>query len=320
MTFRELQDLTLRELGFNPGSVAEEPRTRIKDRLNSWQRRMATEPGLSRYLRDSYAMTMTTVAGRSRYGVPLSVERIIAIRDLANETLLECVALDDLRRVDPGMESSGNPTHWALLGQYPVHTQPSDASTLALKSTSASDTAIVANVEYLNSSGIQLTDSVTLTGTTAVAVGTNVVEILTVRLSAAPVGSVTIYEDTDAGTVLGYIYFNRLGSRSWHVQLYPIPTSALTLTLDAVRRLTDMIYDYDEPILPRDFHDVLSLAVQSDEWRRKGDLEQAQVVRAEYEARKRDLIAWTWNLPAYLPGGASEAGGSRLGPWFPRGT
>ena len=321
MTFRELQDITLRELGYNPQAVGEEPRARVKDRLNSWHRRLLTEPGLSRYLRDAYTLTLETVANQSRYGLPYAVERIVAIRDVTNQITLDCIALDEIRRGDPGLSSSGNPMAYALLGQFPVQSQPSDASTLYVKSSSAYDYTQTATLEYLNSSGIQTSATVTLTNTTAVAIGSTVLEVLRFSVSSAPYGNITLYEDSDAGTQLALIPAGETAVTHWHIVLYPVPTDAITLTLDVTRRLTNLSLDGDEPMLPRDFHDLLSYAAQCDEWRRKGELDRAAIVRTEFEARKKDLVAWTWNLPGYFPGGQSQNGSpSRLGPWFPSGS
>jgi len=321
MTFRELQDITLRELGYNPQAVGEEPRARVKDRLNSWHRRLLTEPGLSRYLRDAYSLTLTTVANQSRYGLPYAVERIVAVRDVTNQIALDCIALDEIRRGDPGLSSSGDPMAYALLGQFPVHTQPSDSSTLYVVSSSGYDITQTVLMEYINAAGKQVNTSAVLTGLTAVAIGTTVIEVLRLSLTSSTTGDVTLTEDAGGGTELAFIPAGDTNIAHWHILLYPVPASAVTLTLDCTRRLTNLSRDGDEPALPRDFHDLLSYAAQCDEWRRKGELERAAIVRTEFEARKKDLVAWTWNLPGYFPGGQSQNGSpSRLGPWFPSGS
>lgn len=320
MTFRELQDTCLRELGYDPASLSTEPRERVKDRLNHWHRRLLTRPVLSRWMRQASSVTITSVSGTAQYAVPFSVSQIVAIRDETNDRALPCVALDTIRQADPGLTATGVSDVWALVGQRPVYGQPATAVPIYCKSTSALDTMTV-HLEYLTSNHVQKRASATLTGATAVAIGSDsVLEVLGWDLSTVPAGEVTLHETSGSGTQLGSIPAGMTTTARLWIQLYPTPNSAITYNLDVVRRLTDLMRDGEEPLLPRDFQDVLSLGVLADEWRRKGDLERSALMRQDYEGRLKDLEWWVWNQPAYSPGAPSLDAPSRLGPWFPAGS
>lgn len=117
-----------------------------------------------------------------------------------------------------------------------------------------------------------------------------------------------------------YVYVNlgRNSSGLLQVQLWPTPQAANTYTLDYMAELTDMSADTDVPLLPADFHHVLSLGAQHDEWRRMDD-DRAISLRQDIEFVLKSLNAYVWDLADATDEGCVHRP-SRLGAWYEAGT
>lgn len=320
VTFKELVDRALEECNYDFSTSSSTPRTRLKKRVNDWHRRILGRPTFTRLLRDSSSYTFPSVASQAVYGLPIALGRVNAIREADNDQRLELKTLDWLRSEDPGLTASGTPDVYVLRGWHKVQLQPSDASAITIKSTSASDNG-TAYIEYLNASGQRLTASQTMGGTSdTTLVASGVVEILNVYLATAAVGTVTVYEDSASGTALAAIPPGATSGRYLHIQLWPTPTSAITYYVDYTRELADMVQDKDEPLLPPDFHHLLWRGAVVDEWVFKDD-GRADYLRQDLEAELRNAAAWVWNQADYIPTPHDQrARVSRLGGFFPRGS
>jgi hypothetical protein len=111
-----------------------------------------------------------------------------------------------------------------------------------------------------------------------------------------------------------YIDLGRASTGLFQVQLWPTPQDAYTYTLDYTAQIADMTDDAEEPILPLDFHRVLSLGAQEEEWVRADD-DRAAIARGRREAIERNLHRWLWDLPDSTT--ERPSGWSQLGAWFP---
>ena len=120
------------------------------------------------------------------------------------------------------------------------------------------------------------------------------------------------------GVPVVYVNLGRNSSGLLQIQLWPTPQGAYTYTVDYTAALTDLSANTDEPLLPADFHQVLSLGAQHDEWVRMDD-DRALVVLRRIEQRLKALHAYVWDL-ADTTDEQQIAPPSRLGAWFPRGT
>ena len=115
MTFLQLQDRALKALNFSTTATSE-PRTRVKEAINAWQRRILTKPQFARLLRDRQ-LTMTSVASTSIYTFASTVKRINGITDTTNDIPLLRRDLSWLRREDPGLDTGAQPRAYVFLGQ-----------------------------------------------------------------------------------------------------------------------------------------------------------------------------------------------------------
>jgi hypothetical protein len=316
VTFLNLQDAVLSACGHASTDTA--IRTRVKRHLNSWQREILTRPGHSRLLRDS-EYTFATVAAQHTYGLGIPMGRLLGVHERTNESVLALRDLGWLRRTDPGLSATGDPASaYIPRGWFPVQVQPSTADDIFIKSTSAADTMTV-DWEFTLSTMERVSGSTALTGTTAVLLGTatTVVEITKLALRTAPAGVVTVTQTTGAGTTLLTLQIGQQFGRFLHLQLWPTPAAVTTYRVDCTREIEDMVQDTDQPLLPRDFHPILALGAEYEEWRKLSD-DRAPMVYQDLEKRLRSLNAWLWDLPDHTQGVAP--GRSRLGGWYEAGT
>ena len=89
MTFDELVDGSLEEIGYAPSTASSGVSARIKRGVNEWHRRLLANPGHSRFLKDTYSVTFPSVSGTAMYGLPASVGRINSVYEDTNDVKLE---------------------------------------------------------------------------------------------------------------------------------------------------------------------------------------------------------------------------------------
>lgn len=304
-------------------SPASEITTRFTAFLNLAQRKLLTKPGFGR-LRDD-TTTFASAVSTSVYALPPSVAKIQSIQDRTNNRRLEEKSLTWLRGVDPGLTSTGGqPTVYIPLGYQQVAVQPSNASEIFIKSTSASDTNN-AYLEGFRTGGYPIViGPIAMTGVTAKtfsAAITDIVEITKVYLSAAAVGTVTVHEDSGVGTELARIPIGQLYARYQAIQLWPVPGAITTYHVDYVRTIPDMVNATDEPLLPEDFHYLLVEGALLKEWTKKDDLTRRNIAQADYDDGLRDLRRWLIVNPDTTASlRAVPVRFSQLGPSYPSGS
>lgn len=293
-------------------------KNRLIEFLNETHREILSHPGLQR-LRDD-VLTFASVANQPAYALPW-VAKLNRLSEATNDRTLDGMTLAQYRAIAPDPTSiSGTPSHWVWTGYQPVAKQPSDASSLFVDSTSASDTG-TAYLEGETSGGYPRAVQVTMTGTTAVNLSAAVsdwVRVTKFYLGTAAVGTVTLHEDASGGTELARIGIGQTSQRYTGVILYPTPASAITYTVDATIGITDLAQDTDEPRLPADFHDLLVAGAMVREYEKTDDGRLTTSMQ-RYQQRLRDLLFW---MHESASGSSMQRTGigSRLGPWYPAGT
>lgn len=317
MTFLQLKTRLARRRGKNAATLDSVTDTRLGDFLNESHRELLTEVGMSQ-LRDDI-LTFASVASQQRYAlVEQGIARINRIWETTNDQTLVKRSLAWLRDQDPDPQT-GVSEVWIPLGFTQVSAQPSDASEVFVKSTSASDTG-TAYVEGIITGGYRRTANVTMTGTTAVSLNTAITSFIQIDkfyLSAVAVGTVTLHEDSGSGTELARIAIGDGYAKYHTILLYPTPSAVVTYYMDVTRSIADMSVNTDEPLIPEDFHDLLLDMADLKELV-KGDDSRYPAVEAHRVKRRMELRAWLFAGPSDgAP--AATSGGSNLGSWYPAG-
>lgn len=316
MTFLEIKQDIFRRTN-KPTSPETEVVTRISAFVNQRHRSLLTMPGVDQ-MRDSTS-TFASVSGTARVALPQALTRIKAMFETTNNRRLGEKSLDWLRSVNP-QQDSGTPMYYVPKGYECVAVQPSDASQIWVKSSSASDVGTV-YVEGIRTGGILGSSSVVMTGTTAVQVGSfsDWVEITKFYVSSAAVGLISLYEDSGTGAVLGQITIGRDRPYYFVVLLWPTPSSAITYTFDFTREILDMVNDTDEPYLPTDYHDLLSIGGRMDEYQKMDD-SRYSTAKAEYSEKYKSFQYFIHGRASERLIPRSSSGGvgfSDLGGWYP---
>lgn len=290
---------------------------RYRNSVNEAHRQVLRMPGMEalRYA----SLTFASVADQKLYALPTQgVARINRITEQTNDRKLEYRTPAWLDSVAPD-PTTGTPWAWIPKGYVEVHTQPADASAVYVVSTSASDTA-VAYVEGIRTGGYYSSTRVTMTGTTAVAVGsiTDFIAITKFYLANAAVGTVTLKEDSGSGTELSKIAIGDVRGQFYGFQLYNTPSSAITYTADILRSIPDMVNDADEPLIPEDFHDLLIDMAEMKELRKQDDPDRYAMLVGDVKRGQDALKSFVISHPDWVPNWDGNRGQmSTLGAWFP---
>lgn len=322
VTFSEISADVYRRLNFDT-TPATAVQTRIKAFINQRHRQILAIPGME-LLRDApKPMTFASVASQSTYAMGPNVARIKDIYDgTTNQLKLTERSVQWLRTMDPRSTNTGTPESWIPITTAQVQTQPSAATGVYVKSTSASDGAsTTAYIETARTGGYRASASVAMNGVTGTLIGsqTDHIEVDKFYLSAVAVGTVTLETAASGGTVLATIPPGQSYARFLIIQLWPIPSAVVTYSVDFTREIADMVNATDEPLLPSDFHPLLSTGARIDEYEKMDDDRRTALLR-DWKVGTDALKNFVINGPDYLivPGG-SNAQGSNLGGMYPAG-
>ena len=317
MTRNELEQAVYRWLNKATASPNSETQTRIRAFLNAEMREVLSGSGMER-LRATTA-TFASVASQPQYGLPLEFSKVQRIVDQDNFCVLQERDLNWLRIAEPDPSTASTPYVYVPYGYQAVQIQPSGASELFAKSSSASDTQTI-YIEGFLTGGLPRTASVSLTGTTAVSLSASITtweRVTKCYVSTAAVGVISLHEDSGAGTTLAQIPIGKTSSRYQSIILWPTPSSVRTYHVDGYAALTDLAQDTDSPPCPEDFHELFVYGACYRECLKTDD-QRAQSFKQLREDKLRALKGFvnTSASTRLVPGG-SAIGWSNLGGMYP---
>lgn len=320
MNFLQLKTRLAHRRGAKTSTLDSNTSTRYGFALNESHKKVLRKRG-----RESLrygVVPFASVSGQKLYALPEhGVARINRIYETDNDRKLTYKTPDWLDTVEPD-QHSGTPWVWVPRGLGEVHTQPSNASAMFADSTSASDTG-TAYVEGIRTGGYFGSASVTMTGTTAVQVGsvTDFILITKFYLSTAAVGTVTLHEDSSGGTELSRIAVGDVKARFHQFQLFDTPSGVITYYADVLLSIPEMSNDTDEPWIPEDFHDMLIDMAELKELRKADDPNRFAMLTADVTTADRELDTFINNHPDWKPSSTDKPVGiSTLGAWTPADT
>jgi hypothetical protein len=299
--------------------------TRLTRFLNEGIRIVLSQPGMSRLADSDSPLTVSSVASQARYVVPEAVAQIRGMTERTNDHPLTAMSLTEYRRIEPDpAANSGTPEQYVPIGKVAVAVQPSNASAIFIKSTSASDVG-TAYIEGLITGGYRRTASVVMTGVTAVQIDSTLstfIEIEDVYLSANAVGTITVHEDSGSGTELARITIGQKRPRYYGFYLWPTPSGAIDYLVDYRRELLDLVQVTDEPPLPLDYHHMLMAYAVAREYEVKGDTARVVIALKRFTDTLNRLKYETQTNAQELPVSNHRRliGHSRLGGMFPADT
>lgn len=319
MNLRELTDGVLDHFNYSTDGSSE-ARQRVQRFINEWHRRILAKPGMDRLRQSSISVTST--ASSPTIVVPESVGKILRIYDTTNRITLEERFFDWYRfaEADP-TNHTGTPTVWVPMGDIGCSALGATSGTgMWVESTSASDTQRV-TIEGIRLGGHVWSDTVLLTGLTRVQIGslTDWTEITKVRLDLPAVGIVTLYKVNAAGTALATISPGYTASHYRQIALWPTPAAAVAYTIDHQRNILDMRSEFDEPLIPEDFHWLLDRGAKCNEYELKEDGRMG-ACRLDLERGIAELRASMATRDVFVPARTNVRFISRINGWCPADT
>lgn len=185
-------------------------------------------------------------ASAEDYVLPRDLDTISLIRSTTRKLFF--IPDDIFYEYIPNPTSTGNPRGYRVWEVEGVSTRLSTDDTLEVISDSASDTSQTVRIVGYDTNGLLRTESLTLTGTTAVA-GTITYDAgkpLRISKSAATTGIITVREAT-ADTALVKFAPSEISAKFKVLSLYPIPSAATTLYMEYFTRIRNLEGDNDVP-------------------------------------------------------------------------
>jgi len=240
--------------------------------------------------------TLTSVASTSQYGMPLYVKEVLNVED---PTTPRFVYVLNRRLFDlsyPGTTDSGTPLFCYPLNVRGVQRHPSTDCVLTLVSDSTADagSSFKVRVTGFNSSGVLVTELVTMNGTSEVSTSNTYDSTLGVeRLVKAPstgksfTGNVTVSDAAD--NVLATIPTWWDSPEYAWIEFHPIPAAAINYNIRAEMRRPPLVNDEDWPELPEAFHMMLVFGVTQDLLGKQGMAAVANQHRATYKEMETRL-------------------------------
>lgn len=331
MNLATIEARTYARLGWdnaNPGAAVV---ARVRGFINETYRELIGRKGFEQYRRQLIPVVAFT--GESIGSLSQSVTKIHSMLDTTNNRVLDFVTVDDIRRMDPNISTAGRPTAYAIYNlSGAVRKQPALTLLYAISTSASDDATKKVYVQGINSDGELVSVSVALNGITEVQIPTYLWSNVTrfyIQIPATQglgaitpaVGAIYLYTLTGqyALTQIGVIPPGRSSARYSQVLLYPTPTQTTGFTADAEVLVEDLIEEGDEPILPVDFHWLLSSGAVIKEYNRREKPVNAAMERQRFDSGVGDLLMFANRQPNNRLWKARDRW-SQLGPWFPPGT
>lgn len=238
------------------------------------------------------AHTISVTAGTSRYALPEDFKAEVACTDTTNDRELSAMTLSELYQIYPDPSGSGTVERYCIFDDV-VRAHPSSASLLSIVSSSAADTTQTVFVRgVLN--GVELTESVTLTGTSAASTTNQYTAIKGISKSATTTGSVTVTSNS-GGVTNAVLSPEVLTSYSKVVLFHYVPAAALTVSMPYIVNPLPMVNDYDYPII--DIADILELGAMADAQRYKKQFAKGREYESLFSARLGEYVFDKENTP-----------------------
>ena len=231
------------------------------------------------------AFSFDTTAGTQTQALPEDFGKELYARDTTNGVELAKGDLSELVRAYPSaLTTSGTVGRYAIY-QDAVQAQPTTAAVVSIVSSSASDTTPTVFVRGIVSS-YEVTEEITLTGTTAATGSLSFSSIKGISKSGTTVGAVTVSCNSQTMAVLPPTIHE---SRYKIMFLHYNPSAVITIKMPYIISPAPMSDDDDYPVL--DVADLIEIGAKADAWRYKRQFQKAQDMEILFE---KELQRFIW--------------------------
>ena len=219
--------------------------------------------------------------------LPSDFSKELAVYDATNKITINKTSQEN--EIDgnvSSISSSGSISGYAIL-DLPVRVQPSSAATPSFVSSSASDNTQTLFVRGI-SDDVEVTETITLNGTTAVDAINSYSRYKAITKSSATVGKITGTHGSDTIVVMGQ---DDIDYRVKVMRLYAAPAQATVINVPYIIKPMPMSSDYDVPII--DIADIIELGATSRAFQYKRQGAKASDYKKLYE---QGIINIIWDM------------------------
>lgn len=233
---------------------------------------------------------ITVVAGTQDYILPSDFGKELYVYDTTNLRYLPFVSLEQLaEQFATSLASQGTSDRYTIFNDV-VRKQPTSASTLSFASSSTGDTSQSVRIKGTDANDIEVDETITMNGTTAVPTTLTYKSIRSITKSASTTGRITATSNSAAVTV-AVLAPADLDYKVKKLRLHYIPGSGLTLNVPYNINPYPLSSDYDAPIFA--CADGIELGATMQAWRYKRQFAKA----SEYERLfEKWIIDAVWNM------------------------
>jgi hypothetical protein len=241
--------------------------------------------------------SFTPATSKSQHGLPLYVRKVINIEDPTTPSFIWRTTAREYDRKHPGTTETGTPREAYSLGMRGVEKFPNSDGVISFVSDDASDSGqdYKIRITGFNTSGVLITETVQLSGTSAVTTTNSYDSTLGIeRVTKVPgtslvfSGNVTVKDD-DANTISVIPTFWDSPDYEW-IEFHPgVGDTAITYTIRADMRKPPLVNDEDWPEFDQEFHDLLVFGTTMDLLPTLGQSSVADRHRATFERRWREF-------------------------------
>lgn len=297
---------------------------RLRSHLNATHRDIMGTRQMSKFRKAT--MPFSTVANSPYAALPWAAAKVHYINDRTNQHRLTEYTQGEIEFMDPGLNRGAvNPEGFSVVNLAAhAYRQPTIEENVLFVSDAAGDGATkTLYIEYINAAGQYRRDSKALNGTSWVAsTNSDILDIRKVYLGLTAGGETTASGNISVKNATQTVTYavippGRMNPQYSVVQLYPYPTTAITLYANVDVYVETMSIAGDEPLLPDDFHEILIEGALMREHERNEKESLYDRATSRYTKKWRQLC-----LYASRPVNIDPQPGrwSQLGPYFPAGT
>lgn len=291
----------------NSGKNFSDLKTEVGANIQDTSSQMATVIGrfLNRRLRDALQRihydptrldySFSTTAGTRDYLMPDDFEHEVYVYDSTNKKTLAPINYQQYIDNYASDTTTQDISDYYLVYDDLVHTQPTSAGTVAVVSTSTSDTSQKVRVKGIVSS-VEDTEEVTLNGTSSVAGTKSFTRILSVSIDSSCAGKVTVTRGSDTAAIF------RPGDKTMRLKkmrLVRTPSAVATIEVIYKMAFLPLINGQDYP--PVEISDILAIGAEADGWRYKRQFDKATAMDYEYERKIEEYLFTQETRPNRTP-------------------
>jgi len=240
-----------------------------------------------------FTQSITSTASVSAYPLNYDTDQILSVLDVTNDEKLSQITEKQFQEEYGDVwDSTGTPTNY-FLRYLSIKDQPSAATSPTVASNSSNDSSQTVQIRGI-SGGSEVSETLTINGTTDVTAAFSYTEILGFSKSTTASGTFTLY-DNDESTELARLVPEELTSRYKQIHLHYIPSGTIVYRVRGKRRPAPLNNDYDYPVI--ECCDAIEKKAIAEAWRYKRQFTKAREYDMQYEQLKMDMIQRRTNQP-----------------------